>query len=244
MAIADATELQAPQKVYLFPSNEFTPSTGGRLLNQESALFFQYWPQSLSDDYAVDYAEHSIPGGSHPLYQWSGGSGRTISFEAIFTSELNTLATTGDSILGQAAATAAAASISLLPSSPYTVDVAAALGKIRSWMMPKYSAGGRLGETRPPKILTLVFPNTKLGGSSDLINVILRSAPVTIESWFPNGQIRVATVQLTFSEIVQTPSGGGQASATRVKFIGRDGFENLGNKYKFRGLADRPFVGG
>jgi hypothetical protein len=244
MPNVDATELQAPQKVYLFPSNEFTPSTGGRILNQESSLFFQYWPQSLTDDYAVDYAEHTIPGGSHPLYQWTGGRGRTISFESIFTSEINTLSATGSSILSRAAAVAAAASISLLPSSPYTVDVGAALAKVRSWMMPKYSAGGRLGETRPPKILTLVFPNTRLGGSSDLIQVILRSAPITIESWFPNGQPRIATVQMTFNEVVQSPNGGGQSSATRVQFIGRDDFESEGNKYKFRGLADRPFVGG
>jgi hypothetical protein len=244
MTIRDETLLQAPQKVYLFPTNP-RALPGGRFLAQSEALFFQYWPQSLSDEYAVDYVEHNIPGGSHPLYQWSGGRGRTIAFEAVFTSELNTLRTAGSSSLAGAAATAAAASISLLPSAPYTVDVSAALAKIRSWMMPKYSPGGRLGETEPPKILTLVFPNTKLAGSTDLIQVILRSAPITIESWFPNGQVRVATVQLTFNEVVQTPGGGnGQSNATRVKFIGRDAFESEGSKYKFRGLADRPYVGG
>lgn len=244
MTISDQTFLEAPQRVYLFPSTAQTLAVGSgrQILAQSTALFFQYWPQSLSDDYAVDYAEHNIPGGSHPLYQWSGGRGRTIAFEAIFTSELNTERGTGT--LQGATAALASAGASLLPSGPFTVDVAAALARLRSWMMPKYSPGGRLGETQPPPILTLVFPNTKLGGSSDLIQVILRSAPITIESWFPNGQPRVATVQLTFNEIVQSPSGGGQSSATRVKFIGRDNFESEGNKYKFRGLADRPFVGG
>jgi len=240
---------QGPQSVYLFP----TP-TGGinrppSFIAQSETLFFQYWPQSLNDDYQVNYAEHAIPGGSHPLYQWVGGQGRTITFEAVFTSEINTdrfgtFAAGAGGVTGRSSV-ANAVGTSLLPSSLYTVDVAAALAKIRSWMMPSYGAGGRLGETDPPKMLTLVFPKTGLGGSgsADMITVILRSAPITYESWFPDGQPRVATVNLTFNEVVQTASGSGQAKTTKINFIGRDAFENAGQKYRFRGLPDRPFLG-
>ena len=238
--IQDSLQDQAPQRCYLFPTNDgaIGRSSGRETIGQQQSLFFQYWPGSLQDDYGVEYAEHSIPGGSHPLYQWVGGRGRTITFEALFTAELNL-----SNDLGGGTNFTAATTFSSSPSGPFSVNVSAALSKIRSWMMPKYSQGGRLGETDPPKILTLVFPNTKLAGSSDLIQVILKSAPITIESWFPNGEIRVATVQLTFSEIVQS-AGGGQANSTKVTFIGRDDFETEGNNYRFRGLSDRPFTGG
>lgn len=245
MAIVDALVTSPPQSVMLFPTpttGAFSFTRGKPLPFQRDSLYFQYWPQSLSDDYQVEYAEHLIPGGSHPLYQWVGGRGRTISFEAIFTSEINT--DIGQRGLVASATAATSIGLSLLPSSIYTVDVAAALSKIRAWMLPKYGKGGRLGETDPPKILTLALPNTKLAGNSDLITVILRSAPITYESWFPNGQPRVATVQLTFNEIVQSSSGSGQSSSTKVTFIGRDNFESGGDKYRFRGLPDRPFAGG
>lgn len=245
MSHDDQTAIEAPQKVYLFPASP-SPQMGRpgkQILTQQSALVFQYWPQSLTDDYQVDYVEHKIPGGSHPLYQWVGGGGRTITFEAIFTSELNTMRTSGESPLSAAAAVASAAFASLVPSADFTTDVGAALARIRSWMLPNYDSGGRLGNTDPPKILTLVFPNTKLGGSTDLINVILRSAPIQIESWFPNGQPRVATVNLQFNEIVQVAGGQGPNN-TRVKFISRSEFASESDKYKFRGIPDRPFFGG
>lgn len=243
--IKNQITIEGPQKVYLFPaSTSAQKGWNNRLyLSQQSALVFQYWPQSLTDDYQVDYAEHKIPGGSHPLYQWVGGGGRTITFEAIFTSELNTMRTSGQSPLSAAAAAATAALASLVPSADFTTDVGAALARIRSWMLPSYDQGGRLGNTDPPKILTLVFPNTKLGGSTDMIDVILRSAPIQIESWFPNGQPRVATVNLQFNEIVQVAGGQGPNN-TRVKFIGREAFASEGEKYKFRGIPDRPFFGG
>lgn len=253
MAIVDNLNPQPPQSVYLFPTPTSAVRTGRspglpRPLQNES-LYFQYWPQSLSDDYQVEYAEHAIPGGSHPIYQWVGGRGRTISFEAVFTSEINTSRSLAGGALDRASrgfaalgARSAGAVTSFLPSAPYTVDVAAALSKIRSWMLPDYSKAGRLGETDPPKTLTLVFPNTKLAGKTDLITVILRSAPVTYESWYPNGQPRIATVQLTFNEIVQSPSGSG-SNGTKVRFIGRKDFVAGSETYRFRGLPDRPFAG-
>lgn len=244
MPIHDELQLQAPQRCYLFPTNPKIVAVNGRARpSQQQALFFQYWPQSLVDDYQVEYAEYPIPGGSHPIYQWVGGRGRTFSFEAVFTSELNTLRTEGGGSLTGTRATAAAIASSLVPSSDFTVDVSAALSKIRAWMRPSYSPGGRLGETNPPEILTLAFPNTKLGGTTSLSQVILRAAPITIESWFPNGQPRVATVALTFSEIVQSP-GSGDKAAVQIKFIGRDDFETEGNRYRFRGIADQPYIGG
>ena len=244
MAAIDFLTSQAPQSVYLFPDASGNIPAGSAQIQQDSALFFQYWPQSLSDDYQVEWAEHQVPGGSHPLYQWVGGRGRVITFQAVFTSEVDTsrlAGGAGNNSLGATGAAANAIATALLPSQPYTVDVAAALNRLRAWQRPEYQKGGRLGVVKPPPILTLVFPGTGLNGNSDLISVILRSAPITIESWYPSGQPRVATVDLTFNEIVQSPSG--QGNTTSVKFIGRDNFSSAGEGYRFRGLPDRPFVG-
>ena len=231
--------ITAPQRAYLFPTvvgPQQNPN--GRIrFEQNNALFFQYWPQSLQDDYQVGYVEHEIPGGSHPLYQWVSGKGRQITFQALFTAEINQ--TRRDNIL---TGVFGAANPEGIPSGPFTVDIAAALARIRSWMMPEYKKGGRLGETNPPQILTLAFPGTNLGGNTDLINVILRSAPVTYESWFPNGEPRIASVQLTFNEIIQSQTGG--EKATRVHFKSRSELTAKAEGYKLRGLADRPFAGG
>jgi len=246
MAAVDLLTTKPPQSVHLFPTTSGAIPAGSDLVQrqQEEALFFQYWPQSLVDDYQVEYAEHQVPGGSHPLYQWVGGRGRVISFQAIFTSELNTSGlgrVNASGFIPSSTAGAVAVASNLTPSNPFTVDVSAALNRLRAWLRPRYQSGGRLGVVSPPPKLTLVFPGTSLNGTSDLITVILRSAPVTIESWFPDGQPRVATVDLTFNEIVQSSSG--QGDTTSVEFIGRDNFAEAGRGYRFRGLPDRPFVG-
>ena len=236
MAITDNLSIPAPQAVFLFP----TPSgVLSALAGLGEFLAFQYWPSSLSDDYQVEYAEHQIPGGSHPLYQWVGGRGRTISFQAVFTAEINETST--------GAATGIPNNpTELTPSSRFTVNVSAALDKIRSWMRPAYGRGGRLGLTDPPKILTLVFPGTGLSGGGgtvigDPISVILRSAPITYEAWFPNGEPRIATVDLQFSEIVQSPADDG--ASTKIRFRDRLPFLLSGTRYNFKSVTNRPLIG-
>jgi len=237
MALFDlfAQGREAPQSVYLFEGPSATRNPA-----QQEGLYFQYWPSTLSDDYQVNYAEHQIPGGSHPLYQWVGGQGRTISFDAIFTAEINDNANDNPAT-GFFTQKASKIANSLVPSAVYTVDIAAALDRIRSWMMPNYGQGGALGATSPPPILNLVFPGTRLGGggasASDSIEVILRSAPITYESWYPTGRPRLATVSLTFSEVVQTTGGG----EVKVIFKSRRDRDASASKYNWRGLADRPF---
>jgi len=262
MAVIDYLVSDAPQSVFLFPTPQGGIGDGAKTglpaqnpaNNADPPLYFQYWPQTLNDNYAVEYATHKIPGGSHPLYQWVGGSGRTLSFTAVFTAEINMKRSTNLVTGGinnqqarQRANVANAISTSLIPSSQYTVDVSAAIARLRSWMMPKYGNSNRVGRVGPPKILTLVFPGTKLSGRSggtlsNTVTVILTSAPVTYESWFPDGTVRVATVNLSFNEVVQTPGNG--SSRGKVEFIGRDDFEETAKGYKFRGLPNRPWFGG
>lgn len=242
MALTDLiTSLDPPRAVYLYISPTQVSSTVNGI-NQyfiKDVLHFQYWPSTLLDEYSTSYAEHEIPGGSHPLYQWVGGKGRQIQFDAIFTSELNTLRSIPIGEAGQLVSNSL-----LTPSSPYTVNVAAALARIRSWQRADYKEGGQTGNTSPPPILTLVFPGTKINGrNNDAINVILWSAPITYKSWYPNGQPRVATVSMVFKEVVQTAETSRNAGAT-IKFVGRSEFEDQGKDYQFSPFTNRPLIGG
>lgn len=223
----------APRSVYLWErtAGNFN-QTEARAAIIGARLDFQYWPESLQDDYQVEYAEHMIPGGSHPLYQWVGGRGRTISFQAVFTSEVNT----EHLLLGNVAP------VQLTPSSIYTVNIDGALNLLRGWMRPLYGTSGDAdGSAAPPKKLVLALPKTRLNGTTVPMNVILRSCPITYEAWFPDGQPRVATVDLTFSEIVQSNSTG---SGATVKFIDSTKFARDGKNYNFKSANNLPLIGG
>jgi len=234
----------SPVACYMYPepTSAAPPSIAG-----SEIFIFQYWPQTLQIAYEPTYAEHDIPGSTHPLYQWVGGKGRTISFEAIFTSERDQSA-----VLNFVPAF-------LTPSSRYTVDVAAAIARLQGYMMPTYSSASSLnGNITPPSRLILAFPGTGLGGGGspgqrggnnrpsfglstlgasqtyDAVTVLLFSAPITIESWFPDGAPRVATVQLTFKEVIQRNSGG----ATSISYVGATPFKDLGKGYHYDGRLD------
>jgi hypothetical protein len=214
-----------PATCYLYPE----PDPGTKPAPGSSDIFsFQYWPQSLQVTYTPSYATQEIPGASHPLYQWTGGQGRTISFEALFTSEI------APESLGAAAAEGGI----LTPSRPYTVDVAAAVARIQSYMLPAYKGAGMNGTITAPERLVLVFPKTGLSGglraqgfsaapTLDYVYVLLTGAPVTYESWFPDGSPRIASVALTFTEVIQRKGG----ALTSIRYVGREPFADLGNKY-------------
>jgi hypothetical protein len=230
-----------PSVAYLFPEldplSSQTNSTD--LTNLKSSIFvFQYWPTQIQDSYSSEYASKIIPGGSHPLYQYIAGNGRTISFEAIFTAELDEDSQTDfQATPGGGGNTGVVAA--LLPSSRYTVNVAAAVNKLQSYQYPSYSAG----VASPPPKLTLVIPGSRIGRGKgkDSILCFLRSARVTQESSFPTGTLRIATVALEFVETVQL-AGQNSSSTGKIQFIdgGNGGtgttssFYNTGD-YTYRG---------
>lgn len=49
---------------------------------------FQYFPETINDSRSVNWIEKNVVGGSHPIYQWTYGSARTIEFEVVFTNEV------------------------------------------------------------------------------------------------------------------------------------------------------------
>jgi len=218
-----------PRSAFLFPES----SIGGTSIPGDDQVFvFQYWPETIEDSYSPTYGDRQIPGGSHPLYQWTGGSGRDITFTATFTAEVDVGVTRG------AFGTRNPAITELTPSARYTVDVRAALNRLRSLMLPDYNGTGSNINTlaSPPKKFYLVLQGSRLGGNKDYILCILRSAPITYQASFPNGTPRMAEVSLTCTEIVQQTSTAGSSS---IRFIGRGPFEKDGAFYSYRGTVDR-----
>jgi hypothetical protein len=65
----------------------------------------------------------------------------------------------------------------------------------------------------------------------DAVRVLLMGAPIRIESWFPNGTPRIATVNFTFKEVVQQNGG----RMTSITYIGAERHQDLGRRYKYDG---------
>jgi hypothetical protein len=212
-----------PKSAYLFseiPGQQFHHNATAN----DETFVFQYWPETVEVGYTVNYAAKSIPGASHDLQQWTGGTGRDITFTTVFTAEVNR---DRRSPLAP-----------VMPSARYTVDVRGAASYLQSLMLGSYGKGGALnGLVSPPKKLYLVLEGTGLGGDGDAVLVILRSAPITYEAWFPDGKPRIVAVSCTFTEIVQRSSS--QQGGSSIQYVGREVFEQDGAYYKYRGTVDR-----
>lgn len=232
---------QADQAAGTFTGGGFRP--GSRI---SDVFVFQFWPQQVSDNYTPNYATKNIPGGSHPIFQWTSGNGRDVSFTAQFISEIredNRALRLDNSDFRSRITSAASTSVIatsgggaipgvgplLLPSSRYTVNVASAIAALQQYLYPTYD--GNASTAKPPKKLILVLPGTKLGrnDNNDGILCIMRGASVTMESWFPNGELRAASVALKFSEIVQRSTGGEDVS--NIRYIGAEAYKDLASKY-------------
>ncbi len=147
----------------------------------------QYWPEEISDSHSPNYANKNIPGGNIPLYQWSSGGERKITFNAKFSRDTNSEITDKNQ-------------------DKHNIDVNSAVKWFRSLMQPKYTQGVQFAE--PPPLLWLVFPSNSIGkGDEDHLLTIMTQCDITRKKWFPDGTLRVAEVSLAFTEVVQAPTG-------------------------------------
>jgi len=189
------------------------------------AVAFQYWPESLQDSRSSEWNPRNIPGGSHPIYQWTHGGERRISFTSVFTTDT----APDEDILDRLDANADF-STGVQSSSPYEqmanrglmsglemgkrdVDLRAVVAWLRWYTYPHYGFGDDIRAYEPAKCL-LVLPNTKLGHrGSDYIVCVMTQCDVTYEAWFPSGFPRIIEVALEFAEVIQ--------EGTKVRFHDR-----------------------
>jgi len=188
-----------------------------------SAIAFQYWPETIQDTRPVEWSPRSIPGGSHPIYQWTHGGERRISFTAVFMTDTapdEHLLEVADNAIDAVTFGAGSLLASSSYSSPYEaqadvplsglelgkrdLDLRSVISWLRWFTYPTYGTGNDLRAFEPAKCL-LVLPHTKLGHSgSDYIITVMTQCDVTYEAWFPTGFPRIIEVSLEFAEVVQT----------------------------------------
>jgi hypothetical protein len=181
-----------------------------------SSLVFQYYPETITDTKAVNYQQKEIFGASLPLYQWVSGGERLISFQAIFTCDVDLLDPSNQenrANLYQRLKNAG--------QERRNVDIRAAVVWLRGYMLPSYGeaavedqadaskAGAPL--TYAPRKLLLCMPGTGIGfaggddglSGPDTVPALMTQCDVTHEALFPSGLPRITTVQLAFAQIGQ-----------------------------------------
>lgn len=164
-----------------------------------SIFSFQYFPETLSDSKTVNYNSVEIPGGSLPIYQWQNSGERTISFTAVFTSDI-------DPTLDAAAME----ELRSMGELRRNVDIRTAVLWLRRFMLPIYGAASATGVplVYAPRKAYLTIPNSGIGlwGGSPLADSVLvkmDTCDVEVAASFPSGAPRVATVTLGFSQLAQ-----------------------------------------
>lgn len=177
-------------------------------------IALQYWPETLTDSRGVEWNPRNIPGGSHPIYQWTRSGERRLSFTAVFARdhEPNEPVATGLS----GAVKSLASSVGLGPEEgdpSREPPIEAAVSWLRYFTYPLYRSG-EIRVFEPPKVL-LVFAGSSLAydGSAGIV-CVMTGCEVTYEAWFPNGAPRIIEVALEFAEVVQ--------QGDSVKFHSRD----------------------
>lgn len=191
------------------------PSSDSIFSRGVGAIAFQYWPESLQDSRGSEWNPRNIPGGSHPLYQWSHGGERRLSFTSVFMTDtapdeitLESISATSDLPSGAPARSPYSEMdnrglLSGLELGKRDVDLRAVVAWLRWFTYPHYGTGVNVRAYEPAKCL-LVLPNTKLGhNGTDYVVCVMTQCDVTYEAWFPSGFPRIIEVSLEFAESVQ-----------------------------------------
>jgi len=172
---------------------------------------FQYWPESISDTIEIGWAFSEIPGASHALATWGSNGGRTISFEVTLSRLMKPEGdrTVMEKLFDPFGMTKGA------DAPGWNADVAGGIRYLRAFCYPLYTQGEAHVEAYPPPIAILHAPGldwNEKGG--DAIFAVMTGCDVTYSLCFANGVPRLATVALTFRQVVQQPMKG-------VTYVGR-----------------------
>ena len=202
----------SPVRGYLIPLDGFNNDSQMTDLQRS----FQYFPSTISDSQPPNYQPKIIPGLSHPLYQWTSGGARTISFEAIFSRD-RTYTDSEQSAINSGASLLSNGFGSIpVGSSDDTrnVDIPSAVAWLRSFLLPDYSSngkglkGGAPNRPHPPQKVILGMPGVRLNWGvpslqPDEVYAIMTGCDVVYEGFFQDGTPRMAKVALAFAEIIQ-----------------------------------------
>lgn len=208
--------------VDLAPGEKVPWAQGNEALNNE-VIAFQYWPDTVQDSKGSEWSARNVPGGSHPLYQWTHGGERRVSFTAVFTTDTMPDDDTvlGVDILGGLLG-GAADPYHRMSDRPFSgiqlgfrdIDLRAVISWLRWFEYPWYGTAEQQFRAYEPAKALLVMPNMGMAhNGDDSLLTVMTQCDVTYEACFPNGFPRIIEVTLEFAEVVQ--------SAERVQFHNR-----------------------
>jgi len=223
-------------------------SSGGEAGN---AIAFQYWPETIQDSRASEWSPKKIAGGSHPIYQWSSGGERRLSFTAMFSTDTapeehylapgDRGAIPAGAILeagdmggsGDPYETQSNNPLSGIEKGSRDLDLRAVVSWLRWYTYPYYTDGNDWKAYEPPKSL-LVMPNMGLGYAGyDHVTTVMTQCDVTYEACFESGFPRLIEVALEFAEVVQK---GSRVQFHNRRQMGQSGYvKNIGNYLSVRG---------
>lgn len=193
------------------------------------ALRFQYFPETVQDTKAVNWANREIPGASLPIYQWVSSGERSISFTAWFTCDMDLLA---EAATGAEEGAARFETLVSVGEGGRNVDIRSAVAWLRYFLLPTYGKPSAVGVpvAMAPRRLKLVIPGSGIGigggvaaythSGLDEITCFMSQCDFTYEAFFTSGHPRCMSAQLAFTEIAQTAEG-------IVRFPSADGLLGL-----------------
>lgn len=165
---------------------------------------FQYFPDTIQDNKASVISNKTIPGLSHPIYQWVAGGERAVSFMACFTR---------DKALTQEAKGANEGRQSFINTSDDSrnVDIPSAVAWLKSFSLPEGTADGSVGlsvRPKPPRKMILGLPGVRInqgipGLCADQMYAIMTECSTVYEGFFADGTPRITKLNLTFVETIQ-----------------------------------------
>jgi hypothetical protein len=169
---------------------------------------FQFYPETVSIQMTAEYASKQALGGSHALKQWSGTSGRTITFQLLVAREMKRkqdLPVTAFLVDPQAA-----------DNKQFNHDVRQHVDRWQAMMLPEYREGGDL---RAPPVIQLNAPGMAWGLSKDdpdtIWGVVTSLGIEYVRIFTEEGIPKQARLDITIEEVVQIPG-------KPISFIGRE----------------------
>lgn len=235
--------------------------TGDSEIEPEMALYvpssgqigrFKILPDNISDNRGVNFASKAVVGGSHPIYQWVTSGERTVSFKILLSHENKIIfARSKLERAGNALKNPLFAALSQLNKGQYENDqgIMESLEWLRALTYPVKKPKGLIGGPPVLKLylMTKAPTQTTVGvtGSPPMsakfvmnLSVILNSVNVNFEALFADGTPRLATVDLQFSEVVQSTNNWVVTADQTQRLFGRG--EDKALERRVAGAVDNP----
>ena len=174
-------------------------NSGDPLLKE---MDFQYWPESIEDSIEIGWEFINLPATSHGLAHWTQNGGRTITFEVTFARDMQYNPK----------------SHAFLSANPDQDGVKQFNGNpdfmikyLRAFAYPERTKDGSV---LSPPIAIVQLTGSSIGADgSDIFKGVMTQCDVSYKRISPDGDgkgfTRMATVSLSFREVVQDPKKKG-----------------------------------